>query len=64
VIATLHDCEIVLCGGMGWRAAEELKANGVQPVTVGQTDMTAEQAAQAFVDGKLRQAGSFCRCHE
>jgi hypothetical protein len=49
---------------MGWRAAEELKANGVQPVTVGQTDMTAEQAAQAFVDGKLRKAGSFCRCHE
>jgi predicted Fe-Mo cluster-binding NifX family protein len=64
IVGALHDCEVVLCGGMGWRAAEELKANGIQPIAVGQVELTAEQAAQALVDGKLRQVGPFCRCHE
>lgn len=63
IIAALHDCQVVLCGGMGWRAAEELAAHGVQPMMV-RPDLTPQQAVQDLLDGKLRPGAAFCRCHE
>ena len=63
IIAALHDCKVVLCGGMGWRAAEDLKANGIQPVMV-DLALAPDQAVQDFVAGKLKPVSGFCRCHE
>ncbi len=63
VIAGLEDCQALICGGMGRRAAEDLKANGITPV-VAPPEMTPEQAAQEFLDGRLKESGGFCRCHE
>jgi len=63
IVAALHDCKAVLCGGMGWRAADELQANGIQPVMV-DAALSPNQAAQGFVDGKLKPGSGFCRCHE
>ena len=63
IIAALHDCQVVLCGGMGLRAAEELQANGIRPVMV-DAATTPEQAAQDLLNGKLNSTTGFCRCHE
>lgn len=62
-VAALCDCQIVLCGGMGWRAAEELKASGIQAVIV-DAGLSPNQAAQDFLDGKIKPGACFCRCHE
>ena len=61
VVNALRDCSTLLCGGMGWRAAEEFKANGVQALVV-EGEATAEEAVAAFLAGKLKSSGSFCRC--
>ena len=63
VIAALSDCQVVLCGGMGWRAAEDLKSNGIQALVIG-LPTTPEQAVQSYLDGTLKAASGFCRCHE
>lgn len=63
IIAALQDCQVVLCGGMGWRAAEDLQAKGIRPVVVDPV-LAPDQAAQAFLDGKLQPGSGFCRCHE
>lgn len=52
LIKTLHDCQAALCYGMGWRAAGELKQNGIQPVVVGRK-CTPEEAVAMLVAGKL-----------
>ena len=61
--SALRDCEAVLCYGMGWRAAEDLKQNGIQAFVV-QGDATPEQAVREYLAGNLGLAGGFCRCHE
>jgi predicted Fe-Mo cluster-binding NifX family protein len=63
IIAALHDCEVVLCGGMGWRAAEDLQAKGIRPVMI-DAGLSPNQAAQDFLDGKLKPGSGLCRCHE
>ncbi len=63
IINALRDCESVLCYGMGWRAAEELKANGIIPYVIEQ-EMSPESAVKAHLSGSLKIAGKFCRCHE
>jgi predicted Fe-Mo cluster-binding NifX family protein len=63
IIAALHDCQVVLCGGMGWRASEDLKSNGIQALVIGLTT-TPEQAVQSYLNGTLKAASGFCRCHE
>jgi predicted Fe-Mo cluster-binding NifX family protein len=61
VVSALRDCNAVLCGGMGWRAAEELKANGIQALVV-EGEATPEEAVASYLAGKLKSSGSFCRC--
>ena len=63
VVTALSDCQALLCGGMGGRAAQELAAAGVRPLVAAIAEMTADQALQGMLDGTLR-PGSFCRCHE
>jgi len=61
VVNALRDCQVVLCGGMGWRAAEELKANGIQALVV-EGQAAPEEAVAAYLAGNLKRTGSFCRC--
>jgi predicted Fe-Mo cluster-binding NifX family protein len=61
VVNALSDCRAVLCGGMGWRAAEELKASGIQTLVV-EGEATPEETVAAYLAGKLKSNGRFCRC--
>jgi predicted Fe-Mo cluster-binding NifX family protein len=63
IINALKDCEVVLCYGMGWRAAEDLKQNGIRAFVI-QGEVTPEQAVNDYLAGKLALAGDFCRCHQ
>ena len=62
VIAAMHDCQVMLCGGMGFRAAQDLQANGIQAIMVDAT-LTPDQAVADMVAGKLKPGQAFCRCH-
>jgi len=46
---------------MGWRAAEELKANGIRPLVVAAA-LSAEEAVRAYAAGKLEVSGEQCGC--
>lgn len=63
IIAALHDCQVMLCGGMGWRAADELQAHGIHPVIV-DAALTPENAVREYLSGKIASNTTFCRCHE
>jgi predicted Fe-Mo cluster-binding NifX family protein len=63
IVEALGDCDAVLCHGMGWRAAEDLKQNGIQAFVI-QGDLSPEQAVVEYLAGNLGLAGGFCRCHE
>jgi predicted Fe-Mo cluster-binding NifX family protein len=61
-MAALAGCDVVLCGGMGWRAAEALKAGGICAVPVSASG-SAEELVAAYAAGSLITSdGSFCRC--
>jgi predicted Fe-Mo cluster-binding NifX family protein len=62
IVAALEGCEVVICAGMGSRAAEALKAAGVTQIVVTMPG-PAEEAVSAFLAGKLtRKTESFCAC--
>lgn len=64
IVQALHDCEAVLCYGMGWRAAEDLKAAGIKACILTE-ECTMEQAVQAYIDGSLKPGDEyFCRCQD
>jgi predicted DNA-binding protein (UPF0251 family)/predicted Fe-Mo cluster-binding NifX family protein len=59
ILAALEGCEAVLCGGMGWRAAEDLKSAGIKAYVVG-AHCPAEEAVGLLITGKLEVSGDFC----
>ncbi len=61
VVGLLKDCEAILCRGMGWRAAEELKANGIRPLMV-TAPLSTEEAVHAYASGKLEVSVEHCGC--
>jgi predicted Fe-Mo cluster-binding NifX family protein len=61
IVEALKDCQAVLCYGMGWSAAEELKQNGV-PAFIVSGEMSPEEAVSKYLAGDLGAAESFCRC--
>jgi predicted Fe-Mo cluster-binding NifX family protein len=62
ILSALAGCSVVICAGMGWRAAEALKSAGVSDVFV-TTPGPAEEAVSAFLAGTLTTSNqSFCRC--
>lgn len=63
IVAALKDCSAVLCYGMGWRAAEDLHRNGIQPFVI-DGEVTPKEAVQQFVAGNLKTASGFCKCHQ
>lgn len=63
ILELLHDCKVVLCGGMGAGAAQALQAHGIQPVILGAAS-SAEEAASAYVNGTLpTSATGLCGCN-
>ena len=63
MVAALEGCQVVLCHGMGWRAAEELVRTGINPMVI-QGELSPREAVQHYIDGKLTPAHGFCRCHK
>jgi predicted Fe-Mo cluster-binding NifX family protein len=60
VISMLEDCQVILCRGMGWRAATELVRHGINPlVIVG--ELSPRVAVEHYLAGKLKPAPGFCR---
>lgn len=61
ILAALDGCEVVICAGMGQRAAEALKGCGTQIVVT--SVASAEAAVSGHLAGKLSPTTkSFCRC--
>jgi len=59
-ISALHDCQAIGCGGMGKRAADDFRRQGIEPFVV-DPRMSPEEAVRAYLAGdetKLKQ--SFC----
>jgi predicted Fe-Mo cluster-binding NifX family protein len=62
IIAAIDGCQTVICGGMGHRAAEALKAWGITDIVVTVPGL-AEDAVSKFLNGTLaRMPENFCRC--
>jgi predicted Fe-Mo cluster-binding NifX family protein len=62
ILSALAGCEVVICAGMGWRAAEALKQAGVREVIVTKPGPVEEQV-QAYLRGELTSTGeTFCQC--
>jgi predicted Fe-Mo cluster-binding NifX family protein len=49
--ATISDCQVLLCGGMGWGAYESLQAKGITPIVTDIRDI--DTAVQAYLDGTI-----------
>lgn len=62
IVTALHDCQALVCGGMGFRAANELQANGIRPIVV-DLQQSPEQVIQAILEDRLQTSKPFCRCH-
>jgi predicted Fe-Mo cluster-binding NifX family protein len=61
ILAALDGCEVVICAGMGQRAAEALSASGAQIVIA--APVSAQDTVTAYLDGKLSTVKEgFCRC--
>jgi predicted Fe-Mo cluster-binding NifX family protein len=62
-VALLHDCSVVLCHGMGARAAEALAQSGITPLMAGDA-VTAREAIETFLAGNIdATVQPVCRCH-
>ena len=62
ILAAIKGCEIVICAGMGSRAAEALKAGGVAHIVV-TAPGPAEETVSAYLTGKLTpKTENFCGC--
>jgi nitrogen fixation protein NifX len=61
IVEALKDCQAVLCYGMGWRAAEELRQHGIQAFILS-GKMLPEEAVRRYVAGDLGPAADFCPC--
>ena len=48
---SISDCEALICGGMGRGAYESMRLLNIKPIVTEIRDI--EEAAQAFMDGKL-----------
>lgn len=58
----LHDCGVVLCGGMGAGAANSMQANGIKPIMIAGA-RSADDAVAAYLSGKIPAAQTgFCNC--
>ena len=62
ILSSIAGSEVVICAGMGWRAAEALKLAGIREVVVTEPG-NAQEKVQAYLRGELVNSGpGFCRC--
>jgi predicted Fe-Mo cluster-binding NifX family protein len=62
ILSALAGCDVVICAGMGWRAAEALKSGGITEVVVTEPG-PAEEAVGAYLTGSLTtRPEALCRC--
>lgn len=62
-VELFHDCDAVICGGMGLRAAAALEARGILPFTVNPA-YPPQGAVLAYLAGQLtRPVGCECEHH-
>lgn len=47
----IADCEVLLCGGMGWGAYQSMQALNIRPLVTEIMDI--DQAVQAYLNGKI-----------
>ncbi|TWT76338.1 Dinitrogenase iron-molybdenum cofactor [Planctomycetes bacterium CA13] len=67
IAIALADCTAVLCGGMGWRAADALRRAGTEPFVIDHqiiaNQLLPRQAVEQYIGGQLKLASDFCRSH-
>jgi len=62
IVLSLAGCGVVICAGMGSRAADALKQAGIREVVFTHPGAAAE-AVEAYLKGELSSSGrQFCRC--
>jgi predicted Fe-Mo cluster-binding NifX family protein len=62
IVAALAGCEVVICAGMGSRAAEALKQAGIREIIVAPPGR-ADEMVGSYLRGELvSSAQGFCRC--
>jgi len=62
ILASLEGCDVVICSGMGQRAATALRENGIQIVFA--PPGPAAETVVRYLAGELPAVdGSFCQCH-
>jgi predicted Fe-Mo cluster-binding NifX family protein len=61
ILSALDGCDVVICAGMGQRAAQTLKSSGIAQIVFTSAG-PAEEAVSAYLAGKLTpKTESFCR---
>ena len=51
MMETIADCQVLIAGGMGWGAYDNLKSNNIEPIV---TDITSiDEAVKLYLEGKL-----------
>ena len=61
ILSAIAGCDVVICAGIGRRAADALKQHGVREVIV-TTPGPAEERIQAYLKGKLDSVPNLCQC--
>ena len=51
MMESITDCQVLIAGGMGWGAYENLKSRGIEPVVTDVKDI--EEAVRLYLEGKL-----------
>ena len=49
--ASIADCQVLLCGGMGWGAYETMMEKGIRPILTDIEDI--DEAVRAYLDGTI-----------
>ncbi|HHV72011.1 MAG TPA: iron-molybdenum cofactor biosynthesis protein [Clostridia bacterium] len=61
VLKALKGCNLVICKGMGFRIAKDLKNIGIKLIFT--TESSADQAVKLYLEGKLIESNqNFCSC--
>jgi predicted Fe-Mo cluster-binding NifX family protein len=63
ILAALDDCRVILCRGMGWRAASALVRGGLNPLVI-KGEVSPREAVEQYMNGTLQPASGFCRCQD
>jgi predicted Fe-Mo cluster-binding NifX family protein len=63
LVTALHDCQVVMAGGMGRRAALDLQARGIQPLAVSFSGQAVE-AVRAYLAGTIKSQAAWCCGHQ